>query len=240
MKAIFLLSILILMFNLVTIDLHAQEFIVNGAITEKGTTIRIALAIITNKRTGQSVGSNDMGLFQIKSIIGDTLIFEKRNFTSRFNRVMNNGDISVLLQRESLALDEVTIKGQTKKEDLEEIRNEFIHKGSFYLGKPPLMLLNPFGGSPLTFLYELLGKTPAKARRFNRYYKSELRQMEVDQFFNQKIITKNTTLKGKDLNKFMLDYSPKNDLVKNWTNYDAVKYIKESAKKFTDTLKNPN
>lgn len=237
MRAFFLLW---LVFMLMTIGsrIYAQDVLVKGVIIEKGTNIRIALGVITNKHSGKAVGSNDLGLFNIKVNLGDTLLIEKRNFVSQQIVVNSNKDIFIYLVRSSVTLDEVTVKGKTKIEDLQEIRREFKRQGSFYEGKPPLALLNPLNGSPLTFFYELFGKTPAKARRFKRYYDKELQLMQVDNFFNKTLVSKHTPLEGKNLDKFMLEYSPTAEMVKHWNNYDAVNYIKLSAKKFADTLKN--
>ncbi|PWS32168.1 hypothetical protein [Pedobacter paludis] len=217
---------------------HAQDFLAKGVIIEKGTNIRIALCVVTNKRTKKAVGSNDLGMYQIKAEVGDTLLIEKRNFIDQEIIVRDHKDVIVYLVRASTTLDEVTIKGKTKKEDLDEIRREFKRQGSFYEGKPPLMLLNPISGSPLTFFYELFGKTPAKARRFRKYYDNEIKLMQIDRFFNKTLIQKYTDFEGRNLDKFMLDYSPTIEMVKNWNNYDAVNYIRVSAKKYTDTLKN--
>ncbi|RZK17366.1 MAG: hypothetical protein EOO86_12755 [Pedobacter sp.] len=237
MKAfLLLLSVSILM--AIGSRTYAQDILVKGVIIEKGTNIRIALGVITNKNSGKAVGSNDLGLFDIKAKLGDTLLIEKRNFVSQQFVVNYNKDILIYLIRASTTLEEVTIKGKTKIEDLQDIRREFKRQGSFYEGKPPLALLNPLSGSPLTFFYELFGKTPAKARRFKRYYDNELKLMQVDQFFNKTLISKYTDLDGQNLDKFMLDYSPTVEMIKGWSNYDAVNYIKLSAKKFTDTLKN--
>ena len=217
---------------------YAQDILVKGVIIEKGTNIRIALAVINNKNSGKAVGSNDLGLFDIKAKLGDTLLIEKRNFVSQQFVVNNNKDILIYLIRASTSLEEVTIRGKTKIDDLQEIRREFKRQGSFYEGKPPLALLNPLNGSPLTFFYELFGKTPAKARRFKRYYDNELKLMQVDRFFNKTLVSKYTDLEGQNLDKFILDYSPTFEMIKGWNNYDAVNYIKLSAKKFRDTLKN--
>ena len=49
--------------------LKAQdEFSLNGVVMVSGASTRIALAEITNQRTGYTVGSNDMGLFRIKAL----------------------------------------------------------------------------------------------------------------------------------------------------------------------------
>lgn len=238
MKAFVSLIILLICLIFDTNSAYAQDLLAKGVIIEKGTNIRIALCVVTNRRTKQAVGSNDLGMYQIKAKLGDTLFIEKRNFVDQQIVVRDGKDVIAYLIRASTTLEEVTIKGKTKKEDLDEIRREFKRQGSFYEGKPPLILLNPFSGSPLTFFYELFGKTPAKARRFKKYYDNEIKSMQVDLFFNKTLINKYTNLEGKNLDKFMLDYYPKSEMVKNWNNYDAVNYIKVSAKKYTDTLKN--
>jgi len=235
------LKIIPLLFILIQgLKIKAQDFVLRGVVIEKGSNVRIALAGITNMRNKMGATSNDIGLFQLNARIGDTLLIQKRNLNEQKVVVKTDDDLVVYLIRGSTMLDEVTVKGQTKKQEMESITRDLKRNGSFYAGKPPLILLNPFGGSPITFFYELFGKTPARARNFNRYYKKELSLIEVDKFFNKSLVSKNTTLTGKDLDKFLLDYYPARSMTINWSNYDAVKYIKESAKKYTDTLKHTN
>jgi len=222
------------------IKLNAQDFLLKGVVIEKGSNVRVALAAITNIRSKMGASSNDIGMFQLNARVGDTLFIQKKNLNDQKVVVKTADDLVVFLVRGSTMLAEVTVKGQTKKQEMEEIKRDLKHNGSFFAGKPPLILLNPLGGSPITFFYELFGKTPARARKFNRYYKKELSLIEVDKFFNKNLVTDNTTLTGKDLDKFLLDYYPTRSMTINWNNYDAVKYIKESAKKYTDTLKHTN
>ncbi|SFA51333.1 hypothetical protein SAMN04488511_1107 [Pedobacter suwonensis] len=222
------------------IKLNAQDFLLKGVVIEKGSNVRVALAAITNIRSKMGASSNDIGMFQLNARIGDTLFIRKKNLNDQKVVVKTADDLVVFLVRGSTMLAEVTVKGQTKKQEMEEIKRDLKHNGSFFAGKPPLILLNPLGGSPITFFYELFGKTPARARKFNRYYKKELSLIEVDKFFNKNLVADNTTLTGKDLDKFLLDYYPTRSMTINWSNYDAVKYIKESAKKYTDTLKHTN
>ncbi|MBB6239151.1 hypothetical protein HDC90_003798 [Pedobacter sp. AK013] len=233
-------AILLLIILMQGLAVTAQDFVLKGVVIEKGSNVRVALALITNLRSKMGANSNDIGMFLLKAKIGDTLLITKKNLTDQKLVINTDDDLVVYLQRGSTMLEEVTVKGQTKKQEMESVKRDFKRNGSFFEGKPPLILLNPFGGSPLTFFYELFGKTPARARNFNRYYKKELGLMEVDKFFNKSLVSNNTTLKGKDLDKFLLDYYPTRSMTINWSNYDAVKYIKESAKKYTDTLKHIN
>ncbi|WP_025145355.1 hypothetical protein [Pedobacter jeongneungensis] len=233
-------AILFLIILMQGLKIKAQDFVLKGVVIEKGSNVRVALAGITNLRSKMGATSNDIGMFQLKARIGDTLLITKKNLTDQKLVINTDDDLVVYLQRGSTMLEEVTVKGQTKKQEMESVKRDFKRNGSFFEGKPPLILLNPFGGSPLTFFYELFGKTPTRARNFNRYYKKELGLMEVDKFFNKSLVSNNTTLKGKDLDKFLLDYYPTRSMVSNWNNYDAVKYIRESAKQYTDTLKHTN
>ncbi|WP_243732351.1 hypothetical protein [Pedobacter duraquae] len=210
----------------------AQETMVKGAVMESGTRNRIALAEITNKRNGFVVGSNDLGLFEIKAAIGDTLVFVKRDFSDRQIVVVQTNSIVVQLTRTTL--DQVDIIGQNKRQEMNAVKKDFRDKGSFYAGKPPVL---SYIFTPLTALYELFGKTPKNARRFNKYYGTELQQGEIDGFFNETKIQKETDLRGADLEDYMLNYRPEYQQVQKWTDYDAIKYIRETSKKFTDTLR---
>lgn len=211
-----------------------QEFTVNGVLFEKGTKIRVALGVIYNKRNKYSVGSNDMGLFNIKAAVGDTLIITKRGFSDVAVAVGLTKDMVVYLTRNTMQLDEIVVYGQTKKQTMEDIKRDFKNKGSFYAGKPPFLA---FLFTPLTAIYEMIGRTPKNARRFNNYYINELQQTHVDEFFNKAVVSKNTGLTGKTLEDFMMNYRPDYQKAKNWNQYDGIKYINEAYKKYADTAK---
>ena len=213
-----------------------QEFMLNGVVFEKGTKDRIALAEITNKRNKYSAGSNDIGLFTIRSVVGDTLVIAKRGFKPVEVVIRDTKDVITYIARDATTLNEVTVYGQTKKQELDAIKRDYRNKGSFYAGKPPLL---SYIFTPLTALYELVGRTPKNARRFNNMYVTELQLSHVDQFFNKTSINKYTGLEGKELENFMVNYRPDYERAKNWTNYDAIKWINDSYKKYSDTLKKP-
>jgi hypothetical protein len=212
--------------------LHAQQdFAVTGVLFEKGSTIRIALAEVKNKRSRFSVGSNDIGIFTIKASIGDTLLVTKRNFSDLQVVVKDSKDLVLYLNKGTM-LNEVVVTGQTKKQALNEVKKDFKNKGSFYGGKPPLL---SFIFSPLTAFYELFGRTPKQARRFNQMYQSEMQDSHVDQYYNKTIINQQTGLTGKELEDFLVNYRPTYDQAKNWNVYDGIKWINDSYKKYSDT-----
>lgn len=211
----------------------AQDFLLRGVIKERGSQKRIVGASVTNKRNGFSVTTSDLGLFELKSKVGDTLLIVKRDYPDTEVPVLTNRDFVAYLSNDVTTLNEVSIFGSTKKQDLKDIQRDFRNKGVFYGGKPPVL---SYLFTPLTALYELFGTTPKNARRFGKYYATELQQTEIDGFFNESLIKKNTDLSGQNLEKFMLDYRPDYEQAKKWTEYDAIKYIRDSYKKYTDTL----
>lgn len=231
---LFILGIIATIFLPISKGFSQEEFKLTGVIFEKATNIRIALAEVTNKRNKYTVGSNDLGLFTIKALVGDTLIINKRNFSPLMLKVTSSKDVITYLIRDANMLNEVTVFGQTKKQELDAIKRDYRNKGSFYGGKPPLL---SFIFSPLTAIYELFGKTPRNARRFNNMYVTEIQNNQVDQLFNKSSINENTGLNGKELENFMVNYRPDYDKAKNWTVYDATKWIKDSYKKYSDTVK---
>jgi hypothetical protein len=234
MKLRLLYPILLPVFSFLPLSqaLAQQEFQLKGVVMENGSNNRIALSEITNKRNKFVVGSNDLGIFQIRAAIGDTLLVVKRDFGDREIVVASQQDVLVRLNRTTL--NTVNIYGQTRKEEMNEIKQEFRNKGSYYAGKPPLL---SYVFTPLTALYELFGKTPKNAKRFNRYYNNEMQQSQIDGFFNEELIKKNTPLEGKDLENFMLNYRPDYEKAKNWTTYDAIKHIRDSYAQYSDTSK---
>jgi len=216
-----------------SVVLAQQGFIVRGVIKDKESEQRISEARVLNQRTGLSVLSSSLGIFEISATLGDTILVMKSGF-SDFSAAVNTSkiDMIVLLDRDR-TLKQVDIIGQSKKSELNDIKREFKNKGSFHQGKPPFL---SFLFTPLTALYELIGRTPKNARRFGKYYETEMQQTQIDGFFNESLIQANTDLKGEELEKFMLDYRPEYQKAKNWNQYDAIKYIKVSSKKYKDTL----
>lgn len=226
-------AITLTILTLIGLGAKAQDFIVRGVVIEKGSNIRVALSEITNMRTGIGVGSNDIGMFQLKAKIGDTLLVTKRSLIDQRVVVNSEKDIVVYLVRGSTTLDDVTIRGNTKKQDLAEIKQEYKNKGVYNGGKTTVLSAI---FSPLNALYNLFGKDPKNARRFGRYADNEIKQSQIDVYFNQSIIKNNTELRGDTLEKYMLNCRPEFDKAQYWNSYDYIKYIKESSKKFTDTL----
>ncbi|MES3017475.1 MAG: hypothetical protein V4721_06845 [Bacteroidota bacterium] len=210
---------------------RAQQNTVQGLVIEKSGVSRIANVSVMNKKNGARVLSNELGMFQIVASAGDTLVLSKSGYSDIVKPLLSMTDLVLQMQR-VIELAEVKVTGQSKKEELDEYKDQYRKKGSFYGGKPPIGLLLPFGGSPLTFFYELLGKGPNQARRFNLFYFKELEQTEIDRRFNSLAVSKISGLTDTDLKNFMVLYRPDYESMSRMDEYAFINYVKRSLETF--------
>ena len=208
----------------------AQQSSVQGLIMEKSGAARIGGVYIINKKTGISTYSNELGLFKIAASIGDTLSLSKTGYSELNIHLLELSD-KVLILQAIISLSEVRVIGKTKQQELDEVRDQYRKKGSFYSGKPPLLA---YFFRPLTTLYELIGKTPAQARRFNAYYTRELQELEIDRRFSAYMIKNITGLDGNDLKNFMILYRPDYQTISKFDEYAMINYLKKSLQIFND------
>ncbi|RZL16380.1 MAG: hypothetical protein EOO89_11615, partial [Pedobacter sp.] len=195
-----------------------QDFMLKGVLMELGNNGRVVGGQLYNKRTTFTATTNSLGIFEIKAALGDTIQIYQREYTDSTIVVSSVTDLVIKLRRGQM-LREVNINGITKKQELTDMKQEYRNKGAFYSGKPPVL---SFLFKPLTALYETFGRTPRNARRFGRYYETEMQQTLIDGFFNETIIQENTDLKGDDLENFMINYRPDFEKAENWARYDAI------------------
>ena len=207
---------------------HGQQNIVQGLVMEKSGVSRIANVSVVNLKTGAKVLSNELGLFQIRATTGDTLLLSKSGYTDIVKPLLSMTDMVLQMQR-VIELEEVKITGQSKKEELDEFKDQYRKKGSFYGGKPPLLA---YVFQPVTALYELLGKTPNQARRFNLFYLKELEQTEIDRRFNTVAVGRLTGLSDEDLKNFMVIYRPGYESLSKMDEYALINYVKSSLENF--------
>jgi hypothetical protein len=205
---------------------QSKEF--RGLIREAGSLAPVLQATVSCESNQRVAYSNGLGQFVIQAVIGDTLKITKPGFMDQFIILSSGNDVIIHLAK-AVQLAEVRVTGQSKKEELDEIKKQYRKKGSYFAGKPPVL---SYIFSPLTAIYELIGKTPGQARRFNNYYSRELEQSEVDRRFSMYRIQPLTAYQDLDLQNFMSIYRPSFEDLAGWADYDLVKYIRTSALAF--------
>jgi len=203
--------------------LKAQDLIIGGAVLEAGTKARIGQARLNNTRNKYAVVTDLMGMFQIKANVGDTLIISKLNYRDLAVIIADHKDLVLTLAKDATTLNEVVITGNRLIDDL---------KRDFKNVPPPSGKNSALSYvfSPIGSLYNLLSTDGKNTRRFSKYYANEVRESQVDLFFNKSMITSQTGLVGKDLEDFMIAYRPNYEKTLNWTRYDALKWIADSYK----------
>ncbi|ASU36514.1 hypothetical protein [Mucilaginibacter xinganensis] len=201
-----------------------QTFVVKGVISRSVSTERIAQVLITNLRSRDIKMSDELGWFSVDAAIGDTLLFSKLNYTDQKVIITAKADIPVYMQP-VIQLDQVTIKGQTKRQELNEIMSDYRKQGIYYNGKPPV---TSFLTSPLTGLYELFGKGPGNARRFANFSKGELEYAELRRRYNVALVMRVTNTTDTVAKKFMEYYTPSFEDLKGWNDYELIRQIRKS------------
>lgn len=200
-----------------------------GAILKAGSNLRISGANIKNQRSNFSVVSNELGIFTILSSAGDTLEVSAMGYMTKYIVVSNFQDVILYLQ-EITQLDEVVVNGKSLEADLNDIRNAYKSKGSYFSGKPPVLA---YIFSPLSALGDRFGKTGKRARRFNNFASQELEYQEVTRKFNDlSINTAVPAITPEELPDFRSDYMPTLEQVRLWNEYDMVVYIRKSYNEF--------
>lgn len=206
----------------------AQVSSVRGLIIEKAGASRVGNVAVTNHSQHLTTTSNELGLFVILAQAGDTLTFTKSGYTD-FRQVLTSTEDLIVRLQPIIELGEVRVEGQSKAKELAEYRDQYRKQGSYYQGKPPVLA---YFFQPLTALYELLGKTPGQARRFNEFYVREIAQTEIDRRFNASKVRELTSLDSIDLKNFMTLYRPDYDNLSKMDDYALINYIRKSLANF--------
>lgn len=200
-------------------------------------TIPISNAKISNISLGDSTFSNKWGKYFIRLRDEDTIVLSHEKWEARV-LVGSQLKDSIFLKQKYIQIAEVNVVGIRQKttvhalKELELAQNK--KRGIYYGGRPPIALLNPFGGKPITFFYELLSNGGRRARKMSRKIDNEGHREKVDQMFNASIIVSVVPLKEESLKEFIEKYRPTPAEVEGWTTYDMYIYIKKCFASYQD------
>jgi|GEM_PF-65401 len=206
----------------------AAQGTVYGIVVEKGTPKRVAEATVTNRRTLEKAISNEEGSFTIPAKVGDTLIVTKYAYSSIYYRITDVNNIAIALNP-TIELETVTVTGQTRKEELQDVLKDYQKQGIYNNGKPKAL---SYVFNPVSALYGTFSRSAKNARNFNRYAQNEIKETEVDKKFNKYNVAELTGLKGDDLMNFLTLYRPSYEQSRYWSEYDIQNYVKISFEKF--------
>ncbi|TWR30390.1 hypothetical protein FPZ43_05470 [Mucilaginibacter pallidiroseus] len=200
-----------------------QAATAKGSIFKKISNDRLGGVLISNKNKKTATIADNLGNFTIKADKGDSLQFELNRFTPQI-QVVNGYDMIVYMQPQ-VSLNEVVVRGQTKKQGLNEVQEIYRKKGLYYDGKPPVF---SFFTNPISSFYELFSKDAKNLRRFQAFAKNEAEQTAVDSKYNKSLVKRITGANDSVATKFMEYYRPHYDEVKTWSDYDLIKRVKRA------------
>jgi hypothetical protein len=200
-----------------------QEFNINGVIYKQGSADRVSQATVTDVQSQVIMMSDELGGFTIKAAKGDTLLFKRSGYMSLTQVVTGPADI-VTYMHPVLVLEEVVVKGETPKKEIEDVKNVYRSKGLYFDGKPPW---TAFIFSPLTAFYELFSADAKHERHFAQFSKNEMEAVEVDRRYTKELVKRVTDLSDDDVTKFMQQYRPSYEDIRGWNDYDLVSHIKK-------------
>jgi len=232
------LIIINFLLSVVTVTLRAQtEKIINGTIVLNDSStpnnIKVNEVSIDNITNNSSTKPDNLGNFKLDARIGDSLEVYLKGFPKKHILIKNYEHLTIYLDS-TILLDEVNINGSVdKKTNLRETAMEYSRQHSIYFGgKPPITLLSPFDGSPITFFRELLGKDGKRVRRFNQLIDQQLEFDAIDARFNTETIKQAVPINDYEMEAFKTAYRPAVDSLKRWSEYELYDYIKRSYQEF--------
>lgn len=203
---------------------------IRGLLLSSDTGLSLNGIIVLNINTKRYAVTDKKGRFTIAYENTDTIEFRDDDW--EIKRVIGSElRDSIFLNRRGIQIDEVIVTGNllnAKLRDLQQMEFEQNRNGGiYYRGRPPLALLSPFGGKPLTFFYERFSKNGRRARKMSKRIGNEIQNENVAKMFNSELISSIIPLRGNDLDDFIQKYKPTSRQVENWTIYDAHIYIKK-------------
>ena len=213
-----------------------QKLSIKGTVLSANSALPIKGITILNVSLKTKTISDINGNYFIDYNKTDTIEFSHENWETKRIIGVDLKD-SVFILHRSIQIDEIFLRGDglhSRRQILEKLASEKNKNNAiYYRGQPPIALLNPFGGKPITFFYELLSKGGRNARKMNKEIAAEIANEKIRRFFNPELISSIIPLQDDDLDDFIQKYEPTAKQVENWTAYDAQVYIKECFNAYT-------
>ncbi len=200
-----------------------------GVIMANASSTRVGGVRVENQQSGLFTLSNALGIFQIRVNLGDTLVFTKDYDLLKKVVVSSHTDMIVQVKM-PISLQEAVVNVQSYADQSQAILEAYSRKnGIYYEGKPPLWLLNPINGRPLTFFRELFSKDAKRVRRMARTVQEEERLLEINRLFSDELIKRAIGIDGEELKSFKEKYTPDLEKLRNWTEYEKMDYIRKHS-----------
>ena len=228
---------LLLCILFVAMSVSGQQVKVSGRVLDmSGRTPLEAVSILTT--SGYGTMSDSLGRYSLKVNETDSIWFSYLNKATPKYSVRSIGNINsfeISLHVNVTSLKEVSVMPRSYRRD--SIQNRQDYAKAFNFSKPGLStsILPPGSGGAGVGLdiNELIGMFQFRRnRRMAAFQERLLREEEekyIDHRFSRALVIKITTLRGKDLDTFMLRYKPNLEFTQFATDYEFQSYVKTAA-----------
>jgi hypothetical protein len=211
MKAIYLILICLCFLS---IGAHAQQNLIKGQVSENATGVKMGNVFVKNINNNQAALTDNNGSFEIRGVMGNTLIFSSPGYVSDTLYVADMRFKDVKMIQLGITLRQVNVRGE--KFDPRAEYPSVYQKSKVYVL------------SPTTWF----GKEAKDARRLKKYFAHEVKERRVDSAFTRTYVSSIVPLKGNDLDVFMNLYRPTYEFVTSNTGESMAVYINDSYKKY--------
>lgn len=222
--------ILLLLFNVLTFKVFAQQGNVQGFVVDKDSKLRLAKVYIYNSANDEGIYNTPKGEFSIKAKAGDTLFAVLQGYA--LDTVVLKGQKAVYFQLKSLGitLREVAIIGDkyTPRERHEKTLKEYKYK--LDKGKAKDLLNLGLGGAGLGIdaIYNLLSREGRNARHLQKILERDYKEAIIDYRFKPDYVKRVLQIGDYEAEDFMQQYRPSYQFVLAASDYAFVVYLRNS------------
>jgi len=218
---------LLVIFCLTAPALFAQQGILKGKVFEEKTRISLADIRVKNLTSKLSTTSDDKGRFSIAAKNGDVLVFSSGfAYKSDTLLITDMHERDVFLTPQSKFLNEVKVTTDSTK-NLNTYYDWMYHGQTVVYQRDANM--NAVGGVAIRLWY--WKKDEHKREKLEKEIKEEQQTDDINRVFVPKIIGKYVPLTGKDLDNFILLYTP-GTKVYFGNSFNMVSYLNDCYKKY--------
>lgn len=210
MKPRFIIALLLSLF---AFSVKAQTNIIRGQVTDPSNA-KLPNVLIKNTSNNEITLSNDEGNFDIRALIGHTLIISSPGYVSDTLFVADTKFKNVKMTPLGITLGAVNVRGQ--RFDPRTEYPQVYQKSKVYVLSPT----------------SWFGKEAKDARRLKKYFEHEVEERKVDSVFTKLYVGSLVPLKGAELDNFMSLYRPSYEFVKSNNGASMAAYVNDSYKKY--------
>jgi hypothetical protein len=194
---------------------------VSGLVQDRNTRKVMEYVDVFNLSNKTQATTNARGEFKIKAALNDVLIFNLAGYKTDTLLLTNLNPLRRYLDKSDNLLNAVTV---INKQNLKEQYAQTFNKAN-------AVLLTP-GRGLLFYPSSYFSREGKQARKFKRMLKSEVKESQIDKWFNPKNIKAILPLQQPELDAFMVMYRPNLKFVQKAEAEDLKFYLIDAYNKF--------